>query len=147
MIERARFSSFLSWRWMSSSTQPKRRMGEITWVALIALSQNYMAATSDMQRAADVVAATYAIEITSVSAPVYGSAILLIWPFIASLVMLKGIFNRATAYVGIAGSIVGLVYVISLFVPALAMFLIIETPLCGIWFLLVGYGLYRLGRQ
>jgi hypothetical protein len=92
----------------------------ISWVALITISQNYTAATSDVLRAAYVATANYALAATAVSAPVYSLAISSIGVLIISLVMLKGIFSRVTAYLGIVGSIAGFVYGISLFVPALA---------------------------
>jgi hypothetical protein len=122
----------------------------ITWIALITLSQNYAVATSDVQRAAYLATADYAVGITSVSATVYGSLIFAIWPLITSLVMLKGVFSKATAYVGIVGSIVSFVYGITVFVPyssSLAVILVIEFILIVIWLLLVGYRLYRLGKR
>jgi uncharacterized membrane protein len=61
--------------------------------------------------------------------------------------MLKGVFSRVTAYLGIVGSIVGLVYGISLFVPALAMSVVVAIVLAGIWGLLAGFRLHRLGKQ
>jgi hypothetical protein len=122
----------------------------ITWIALITLSQNYAAATSDVQRAAYLATADYAVGITSVSATVYGSIIFAIWPLITGLVMLKGVFNKATAYVGIAGSIASIVYGITIFVPyssSLAIFLVLAFILFGIWLLLAGYRLYGLGKR
>jgi hypothetical protein len=119
----------------------------ITWVALITLSQNYAAATSDAQRAAYVATADYAVAIVAVSAPVFSAVTSSIQALITSLVMRKGIFNKATAYLGIAVSIFGFVYGISVFVPALATFLVIWGILIGIWFLLAGFRLYRLGKR
>jgi hypothetical protein len=61
--------------------------------------------------------------------------------------MLKGIFTRATAYVGIATNVVGLVYASSLFVPALASVDVVWLILLVIWLLLAGFRLYRLGTR
>jgi len=119
----------------------------IASVALASLSQNYTAATTDVQRAAYVATANYALAITTVSAPVYSILILSIWLLITALVMLKGIFSRVTAYLGIVASIVGFVYSISLFVPALAMADVIAVVLYVIWLLLVGSRLYKLGKR
>jgi hypothetical protein len=47
---------------------------------------------------------------------------------------------------GIAASIVGFIYGISVFGPSLTIFLIIDFLLNGIWYLLLGYRLYRLGK-
>jgi hypothetical protein len=118
----------------------------ITQVAMIALSQNYAAATLDVQRTAYLAAATYATAITTVGLPVYSSVILSITTLITGLVMLKGIFSRAAGYVGVATSITGFLYFISLFVPALAVFYGIWGVLIMLWFLLTGYGLLRLGK-
>ena len=118
-----------------------------SWVALVTLSQSYAAATSDIQRAAYVATADYALAVIALSATVYSSVISSIWIFITSLVMLKGIFSRATAYLGIVVSIVGFIYGISVFVPPLAIFLAIVILLLGIWLLLAGYRLYRLGKR
>jgi len=119
----------------------------ISWIGLITLSQNYAAATSDAQRAAYVAVADYALAVIAVSGPVFSLVTSSIGALIASLVMLRGVFNRATAYLGIAASIVGLVYGISVFGPALTILFIIAILLSGIWYLLVGYRLYRLGKR
>jgi hypothetical protein len=119
----------------------------ISWVALITISQNYAAATSDILRAAYVATANYALAATAVSAPVYSFVVSSIGLLIISLVMLKGVFSRVTAYLGIVTSIAGFVYGISLFVSALAMSIVIAIVLSGIWGLLAGSRLYRLGKH
>ena len=119
----------------------------ISWIGLITLSQNYAAATSDAQRAAYVAVADYALAVIAVSGPVFSLVISSIGALITSLVMLRGVFNRATAYLGIAASIVGLVYGISVFGPALTILFIIAILLSGIWYLLLGSRLYRLGKR
>jgi hypothetical protein len=119
----------------------------ISEVALTTLSQNYAAATSDIQRAAYVATANYALGIGfSGIATVLGCVVLSLGVLITSLVMLKGIFGKATAYLGIAASIVGFAEGFSLFVPALAISAAIAIVLWGVWILLVGYRLYRLGK-
>jgi hypothetical protein len=119
----------------------------VSEVALTTLSQNYAAATSDVQRAAYVATANYALGIGfSGIAPPLSFGVLSLGILIASLVMLKGVFGKATAYVGIAASIAGFVEGIRLFVPALAISGAIAIVLLGIWSLLVGYRLYRLGK-
>ena len=121
-----------------------------TWAALVTLSQNYAATTSDVQRAAFVAAADYAVGATSVSATVYGSIVYSIGPLIMSLVMLKGVFSRATAYVGIASSIAGLVYGFTVLVPyssSLEIILAIAFVLFGVWGLLAGARLHKLGKR
>jgi hypothetical protein len=119
----------------------------ISWIGLITLSQNYTAATSDAQRAAYVAVADYALAVIAVSGPIFSLVISSIGALIVSLVMLRGVFNRATAYIGIAASIFGFIYGISVFVPALTILFIIAVLLPGIWYLLLGSRLYRLGKR
>ena len=63
------------------------------------------------------------------------------------MVMLEGIFNKATAYLGNVGSVVGLAYIIGIFVPALVILLPIEVIIFGVWFSFVGSRLRRLGKR
>jgi hypothetical protein len=119
----------------------------ISQVGLTTLSQNYAAATSDIQRAAYVATTNYVLGVTAVGGPAYSFLVSSIGVLITSLVMLRGVFSKATAYLGLAVGIVGLVYSISLFVPALAMAAAITLFLWGVWFLLAGYRLYRLGKR
>jgi hypothetical protein len=94
-----------------------------------------------------VATANYALAATAVSAPVYSVVISSFGTLITSLVMLKGVFSKVTAYLGIVASIVSFVYGISLFVPALAMSIVIAFVLAGIWSLLAGSRLCRLGKR
>jgi hypothetical protein len=122
----------------------------ITWIALVTLSQNYAAATSDVQRAAYLATADYAVGMTSVSWPVYSSAIFSIWPLITSVVMLKGVFGRVTGYAGIAASIAGLAYGFTVLIPYSPTWAVLSAAnfiLFGVWSLLAGYRLYRLGKR
>jgi hypothetical protein len=119
----------------------------ITQVALVTLSQNYAAATNDIQRTVSVATASYAVAIITTSLPVYGSVVFSTETLITSLVMLKGIFSSVTAYLGIVMSITGFLYFISLFLPALGIFYGIWGALMMLWLLLAGYGLYRLGKR
>jgi uncharacterized membrane protein YhaH (DUF805 family) len=119
----------------------------ISWIGMITLSQNYTAATSDAQRAAYVAVADYALAVIAVSGPIFSLVISSIGALIVSLVMLRGVFNRATAYIGIVASIFGFIYGISVFVPALTILFIIAVLLSGIWYLLLGSRLYRLGKR
>lgn len=66
-----------------------------------------------------------------------------------SAVMLKGIFSKITAYIGIATGIFGIVAVIGpIFVSALGLLgAILASVLTLIWCFLVGYSLYRLGQK
>ncbi|MGH2537143.1 MAG: hypothetical protein ACRDHL_07095 [Candidatus Promineifilaceae bacterium] len=66
--------------------------------------------------------------------------------FIAGLVMLKGVFRKSTAYLGVAIGIFALIASVGPFVvSALDVAIIIVSTLTMVWFWLVGYRLYRLG--
>jgi hypothetical protein len=61
--------------------------------------------------------------------------------------MLKGIFNKTTAYLALAVGITGIVFMGSYIAGALYVFRIINALLATVWYLFVGYRLYKLGRQ
>ena len=123
----------------------------VTWpnyAALITLGGKYAAAT-DVQRAAYVAAAEYASAVLgSTLEAVYSIGVLSVGILMVGLVMLKGIFNKATAYVGVVTGILGIVSVVGPFlVSTLSLTIIITSVLTTVWVLLVGFRLYRLGRQ
>jgi hypothetical protein len=119
-------------------------------IAFVNLSQNYAAATSDVQRATFVAIADYAyFGMTSVS-DIVSFTVFSTWGLIVGLVMLRGVFSKATAYVGIAASIVGLAYSATVFVPyspSLEILVAIALVLFGVWLLLAGSRLYGLGKR
>jgi len=125
----------------------------LTWAnfaSLIALSGYYAAATNDAQRAAFVAAAIYPSTVVGSSLLfVYNSLTLAIGILMTGLVMLKGIFSKGTAYLGLVTGILAVVSVASSFfvssVSAIA--IILASVLTTVWYLFVGYRLYRLGRQ
>lgn len=122
----------------------------VTWpnhAALITLSANYAAATSDAQRATYVAAATYAGAVLPFSLAVYSILILSLGILMIGLVMLKGIFRKSTAYVGIITGILGIISVVGpVFLSPLGITIIITSVLTTAWVFLVGYRLYRLGK-
>lgn len=64
------------------------------------------------------------------------------------LVMLKGIFSKSTAYLGLVTGILGIVSVVGpFFVSTLSVTIIIASALTTVWVLFAGYRLYRLGQQ
>jgi hypothetical protein len=117
----------------------------------IALGDSYAAATTDAQKAAYVASADLAIGVVSSVVSLQGiffvAAIIII-----SLVMLKGIFHKILAYVGIVLGIVSFVGGIAggfgpppfsiIGILALTSFSILGF----IWLPIVGYKLYKLGR-
>ena len=124
----------------------------ITWpnyAALLSLSGNYAAATNDAQRALFVAAATSASAVLESGLfAVYAILVLSIGILITGFVMLKGIFNKSTAYFGLATGIVGIVATVGpFFVSFLSVTIILVSALTTIWVLFTGYGLYQLGQQ
>ena len=115
--------------------------------SLVPLGRAYAAATADAQRAAYVAAADLTVGATNAGFTLgfflFGFAIL-----IQSMAMLKGVFSKATAYLGIVTGILSLVAGVGFAtVPALGIFPLIWFILLGIWWLLVGSKLYKLGRR
>jgi hypothetical protein len=124
----------------------------VTWInyaSLITLSGNYAAATDDAQRAVFVAAAHYpSVVLESSLLGVYIILIPGVGILITGLVMLKGIFSKSAAYLGLATGILGIVSVVGpFFVSSLGVVVIIASVLTTIWVLFAGYRLYRLGQQ
>jgi hypothetical protein len=121
----------------------------LNFLALVTLSKNYLASTSDVQRAGYVATADYALAVLALSAPIGSYLVPSIGTLIASLVMLKGIFSRGVAYLGIVVGVLGILYggtVLGLRVLP-NVFVAITTVLSAIWFVLVGFKLYQLGGR
>jgi hypothetical protein len=116
-------------------------------LSLIALAERYAAVTSPVQQASYVATADYILATLNVAGPIYGFVFPCIWGLIASLVMLKGIFSRRTAYVGLAASILGIIGGTSVIIPSAGALQIYSLILFGIWFPLVGSKLWDLSRR
>jgi hypothetical protein len=119
---------------------------ELNALTLVTLTQHYAAATSDTQRSAYVAAADYALA-TLPLATFYSYVVSSVGFLIISIVMLKGVFSKLTAYVGIVASIEGIVGGFYVVLPALAVFLVPCLIAFGIWSLLAGTRLYKLSKQ
>jgi hypothetical protein len=122
----------------------------VTWpnyASLITLSGNYAAAANDIQRATYVGAANYASAVLASSLEgIYSIVTLSFGILVIGLVMLKGIFGKTTAYLGVLAGILGIVSVAGpFFVRALSATIIVASVLTTVWVLFVGYRLYRLG--
>jgi len=124
----------------------------VTWTAyssLIILGGSYAAAASDGQRAIIVAAAGYpSMIIDSPLLGIYAILIPALGLLLVSLVMRKGIFNTTLAYLGVLAGISGILAGVGpLFISDLETAQKINAGLATIWFLVVGWKLYRLGRQ
>jgi len=122
----------------------------VTWIAysvLISSGVNYAAATDAAQRAVFVAAAAYPSAI--LDSPMLGTCAILIpslGVFLTGLVMLRGVFNKTTAYLAVVTGITGFIFMGSYFVDAAAVFRYINAFLAMIWYLFVGVKLYKLGQ-
>lgn len=123
----------------------------ITWTnyaALIAISGNYAAASIDAQRAVFITAAQYPSAVLDSNLLfVYNTLTLSVGILLISLVMLKGIFSKNMAYLGLATGILGIAAVAGSIFVSTSSVTIIVSALTTLWVLFVGYRLYKLGQQ
>ena len=124
----------------------------LTWTnyaALITLSADYASAVNDAQRTMLVTTATYPATVLELNLLfVYNTLTLSVGILLTGFVMLKGVFSKGTAYLGLVTGALGIIAVVGpSFVSALSATIIIASLLTTVWALLVGYGLYRLSRQ
>jgi hypothetical protein len=123
----------------------------LTWTAysvLITTGSHYAAATTDARRAVFVAAAGYPSAL--LVSPLLGAYAILIPSlgiFLTGLVMLRGIFNKTTAYLALAVGITGIVFMGSYITGSLGLFRIINALLATVWYLFVGFRLHKLGHQ
>lgn len=109
--------------------------------SLVYLSDHYTAATTDEQRAAFAAAAESFLAQNAIpNAPGILSPVGIL---ILSLLMLRGVFHRGVAYLGIATGAVGTVS--EALRPMLGIGYLGYGLLLPIWFVAVGWKLYRLG--
>ena len=111
--------------------------------ALIILSNQYTEATTAIQKAAYAAAAE---SLVAMANAVSASGILFsIGILVISLAMLRGVFNRGVAYLGVA---TGTIAVFSeIFRPVIGAGYIVFFILEVIWFIAVGWKLFRLGGK
>ena len=111
--------------------------------SLLVLSDHYAAATSASQRAVFVAAATVASAVLeSPLAAVWAIGTLSFGVLIIGFVMLKGVFSKPTAYIGILTGILGIVAV-----AGVSIAVILNAVFATIWLFLIGHRLYRLGQS
>jgi hypothetical protein len=118
----------------------------VTWsnyASMLILYSNYSRATNDIQRATYIAAANYASAIlASPLAIVYAIVTLSFGILVTGLVMLRGVFNRITAYLGLATGILGV-----LSIGGFSLTIIMNALFATAWILFVGYRLYRLAQE
>src|SRR6266568_60117 len=111
--------------------------------ALILLSDQYAAATAEAQRLAFATAAESLIATTN--AVNLAGVMLEVGILIASLVMLRGVFSKWIAYLGIVTGVVGILS--EALRPVIGFAYIVYFVLEVIWLIAVGWRLYRLGSR
>lgn len=122
----------------------------VTWTAystMIIAGVQYGTATTEAQRAA--LAATAAYPSAILVSPLFATYAIVIpslGVLLAGLVMLKGVFNKATAYVALATGLTGILYMGSFFIDGMAVLRYINALLAAVFYLLAGYRLYKLGK-
>lgn len=111
--------------------------------ALILLSDQYAAATAEAQRLAFATAAESLIATTN--AVNLAGIMLEVGILITSVVMLKGVFPKGVAYLGIVTGVVGIFS--EALRPVIGFAYIVFFVLEVIWLIAVGWRLYRLGSS
>jgi hypothetical protein len=111
--------------------------------ALILLSDQYAAATTESQRLAFATAAESLIAATD--AVNLAGIMLEVGILIASVVMLRGVFPKWVAYLGIVTGVVGILS--EALRPVIGFAYVVYFLLELIWLIAVGWRLYRLGTK
>jgi hypothetical protein len=118
----------------------------VTWshyASMLVLYSNYSRATDAVQRMAYVAAANYASAVlASPLEIVYAIVTLSFGILVIGFVMLRGVFNKITAYLGLATGILGIVSL-----TGLSLTIIMNALFATAWILVVGYRLYRLAQE
>jgi hypothetical protein len=123
--------------------------------AMLSLSERYAAATTDAQRSVLLAAGEALLAIDNPGAAYQGTGIyasfslVVLAGLILSVVMLRSsVFGRATAITGILANGLRLCYLIALvFAPSIAwLFIPISAPFRVVWYVLLAFGLFRLGQ-
>jgi len=120
-----------------------------TLFAMLALSHQYAAATSDAQRSVTLAAGQALLTIFYVSAFQESYVIVSVALLIISIVMLRGdVFTKSTAYAGIVANVcaIGTVFIGQVALVPSAILAFLSVVFLAIWFFLIGRRLLRLGR-
>lgn len=118
----------------------------VTWshyASMLVLYSNYSRATDAGQRMAYIAAANYASAVlASPLEIVYAIVTLSFGILVIGFVMLRGVFNKITAYLGLATGVLGIVSL-----AGFSLIIIMNALFATAWILVVGYRLYRLAQE
>ena len=117
----------------------------ITWshyASILMLYSKYSMATSEVERAGYLAAANYGSAVlTSPLEVVYAIVTLSFGILVSGVVMLRGVFDKITAYLALAADVSGIASLTG-FTVAIIGNALFET----VWLFFVGYRLYRLAK-
>lgn len=122
----------------------------LTWTnigSLIVMGELYASAVNESDKAALITAALYPATVADSNLIfIYNSFTLAVGILLTGLVMRSGVFNKVTAYTGIATGILAMVSVAgSFFSSSLSgMTIILASLLTMVWYFMVGFKLVRL---
>jgi hypothetical protein len=128
--------------WFVAVTMYLVSRGQI--MSLLPLSRSYMPISSDFTRAAYLVSANHALEVANI----YGNVALMlhqVGAIIIGLVMLKGIYGKRTGYLVTFAGTMAFIGTFGIVLKPLALFTLFGLMLTGVWQIIVGAKLYRLG--
>ena len=118
----------------------------VTWThyaSILILYSNYARSADDVQRASYVAAANYASAVlASPLEIVYAIVTLSFGILVIGFVMLRGVFNKITAWLGLVTGILGMVSL-----AGFNLTIILNALFATAWILFVGYRLCRLAQE
>jgi len=113
-------------------------------ISLLPISGRYAAASGETLRAAYLVSADRAIEVANI----YGNMALMlhqVGSIIMGLVMLKGVYGRRTGYLVTVAGTMTFIGTFGIVLRPLSLFTLFGLMLTGVWQIIVGAKLYKLG--
>ncbi|MDR3773690.1 MAG: hypothetical protein P4L26_10105 [Terracidiphilus sp.] len=117
----------------------------ITWshyASILMLYSKYSMATSEVQRAGYLAAANYGSAVlTSPLEVVYAIVTLSFGILVSGVVMLRGVFDKITAYLALATGVSGIASLTGFTVAIIG-----NALFATVWLFFVGYRLYRLAK-
>ena len=128
--------------WFVAVTMYLVSRGQI--MSLLPMSRSYMPISSDFTRAAYMVSADHALEVANI----YGNMALMlhqVGAIIIGLVMLKGVYGRRTGYLVTFAGTMAFIGTFGIVLKSLALFTLFGLMLTGVWQIIVGVKLYKLG--
>ena len=143
--ERARSAMLLATGLMMLFIVLDLAITELNSLTLVSLTERYVAALNDAQRAASLAAANYALA-TLPLGTFYSYELSSIGLLVISAIMWKSVIGKATTLLGIVAGIEGVIGGFYVVRPVLAILLIPSLIAFGLWCILAGVRVYRVGR-